>query len=156
MKFTTNKLADGESGARPTQGLKRTEGHYVTDSHYSFSTSADSVVDTDYYVIWNNWPVFTGTNANKTIDISGLTALTNIGITALYSRSKHNWSSGELDMAIIRKSDRKAVRVQIDGEREADFREDWTAGNVTITAINPKEGPWSPEIGRLVNMGYIG
>ena len=59
-------------------------------------------------------------------------------------------------MAIIRKSDRKAVRVQIDGEREADFREDWTAGNVTITAINPKEGPWSPEIGRLVNMGYIG
>ena len=157
MKFTNIILADGVSGARSGQGLKRGAEHYVTGSHYGFSTlTSTSTVDTDYYVIWNLWPTFTGTAANTTITISGLTALTNIGITNLYARSKPDWSAGSLDCAIVRKLDRRAARITITGEREADYRTDWTASNATVAEINPSDGPWSPEIGRLVNMGYIG
>ena len=156
MKFTNIILADGVSGARSGQGLKRGAEHYVTGSHYGFGTTADSVANTDYYVIWNLWPTFTGTAANTTVDITGLTALTNIGITTMYARSKPNWSAGSLDCAIVRKLDRRAARITITGEREDDYRTDWTASNATVAEINPSDGPWSPEIGRLVNMGYIG
>ena len=154
MKFTTIKLADGESGARPTQGLKRAEQHYVTTAHYGIGTAADSDVDTDYYAVWNNWPTFSGSNGNHTNNVSS-TALNDIGISTLTVRCKGTHASGTLDVAIIRKSDRKAVRIQITGSTSSHYKAGVTA-NATITAIDPKDGPWTPEIARLVNMGYIG
>ena len=157
MKFTNIKLADGKSGARSGQGLKRAGEHYVTGSHYGFGTVAGADVNEDYYVIWNNWPTFTGVTADTTINITGLTALTNIGITNLFCKSKPTHVvDTSLDCAIVRKSDRKAVRITITGTDHTHYRTNWTTGTAVVAAIDPDDGPWSPEIGRLVNMGYIG
>ncbi len=34
MKFDNIELADGVSGARDEQGMKRVSTHYIADSHY--------------------------------------------------------------------------------------------------------------------------
>ena len=160
MKFTNIKLADGTSGARPGQGLKRNLDYYVDGAEYGVGTCADSTTtDEDYYIVWNSWPEFddSGSAANGTKS-SDLGDLTNIGITTITARLKGvHVADTCLDMAIIRKSDRKGVRLQITGTNRSHY-EDINASNssTTFTAIDPSEGPWSPEIGRLVNMGYIG
>ena len=63
LKFTNIKLADGKSGADRGQGLKRTEGHYVTGSGYGIGTTANSTVNDDYYIVYNQWPSFDGSAA---------------------------------------------------------------------------------------------
>ena len=156
MKFTNIKLADGKSGARPGQGLKRDRDHYVASSHYGIGTTENATANNDYYIVWNNWPVMSGSNANGDHDVSG-TVLADIGIDLITTAVKGTHASGTLDCAIIRKSDRKAVRIQITGSTGSHYKTiNPSNGSTTFTAIDPKDGPWSPEIGRLVNMGYIG
>ena len=155
MKFTNIKLADGQSGARPGQGLKRNPTYYIASAHYGIGTAVSSTtIDTDYYAVWNEWPTMTGSEGDHSNDTSG-TALNDIGIAALTVRCKADHGSGTLDVAIIRKSDRKAVRVTVLGANKAHYKNGIVA-NGTIVAIDPDDGPWTPEIGRLVNMGYIG
>jgi hypothetical protein len=154
MKFTTIKLADGSSGARPGQGLKRDRDHYVASSNYGIGTTANATANNDYYAVWNNWPVFSGSNGDHTNDVSS-TDLSNIGIDTLTVACKGTHASGTLDVVIVRKSDRRAVRVTITGSTSTHYKAAIVA-NATIAEVDPKDGPWTPEIGRLVNMGYIG
>jgi hypothetical protein len=155
MKFTYIKLNDGNYGAWTGSGLKRKEDWYTGDS-YGIGTTATDNIDTDYYIIWNEWPVFAGTAGSDSTDVVSGTVLANIGIDNLYfSRKNGAVSTAGLDCAIVRKLDRKAVRIQVSGTTVAHYTTT-IADNATITEINPSDGPWSPEIGRLANMGYVG
>ena len=156
MKFTNIKLASKISGARPGQGLKKLFTYYVADSKYGISTSNDEdVVDEDYYIVYNNWPKFTGATRNSSAINTSSTALTDIGIDSLRTQiGTTHVADTSLDCVIVRKSDRKAVRLTITGTNRAHY-ENMNA-STTITAIAPDDGPWTPEVGRLVNMGYIG
>ena len=155
MKFTNINLADGTSGARSGQGLKRVSTYYVTDSHWSIGVNDDGGdLNEDYYVVWNEWPTKAGTLGNFENNVAS-TPLNDIGISKLLVRCKNGAVTGTLDCAIVRKSDRKAVRIQVSGD-DKDHYQDEIDTEGTITAIDPIEGPWSPEIGRLMNMGYIG
>jgi hypothetical protein len=154
LKFTNIKLADGKSGADRGQGLKRAEGHYVTGSDYSIGTTANNVVNDDYYIVWNEWPTFTGsaTHANHTSNVAG-TDLALIGITSLSVRSEATHSTGSLDCVIVRKSDRKAVRITVTGSAGVNYKAN--INTATIAVVDPKDGPWTPELGRLLNQGQI-
>ena len=161
MKFTNIDLANGISGARSGQGMKRGESHYVTGSGYGIGISGDtSDTDTDYYVVWNEWPTFTGSNGDTFETVTGTALYTALGIARLDIRSKATKTADTtLDFAIIRKSDRKAVRVTVTGNTAAHYK-GGNAGtslklNATITAIDSKDGPWTPELGRLLNQGQI-
>ena len=55
---------------------------------------------------------------------------------------------------IVRKSDSKAVRVQVSGTTEADYKDDLDS-EATFTLVDPKQGPWTPERGRKQNLGYL-
>ena len=155
MKFENITLANGKSGARKGQGLKRAEGHYVTGSNYSIGTTANNVVNDDYYIVWENWPTFTGsaTHTNHTSNVAA-TDLALIGITSLSVRSEATHSAGSsLDCVIVRKSDRKAVRITVTGSTGANYKA--SINTATIAVVEPKDGPWTPELGRKQNMGYI-
>ena len=158
MKFDNIELADGSSGARDGQGLKRVSTHYVADSHYGIGV-ADSVgsasgdLNEDYYVVWNEWPTMTGSGPTDFTNTVASTPLADIGINVLTVRCKATLS-GTLDAAIIRKSDRKAVRIQISTATASHYKGN-IVGNSTITAIDPKDGPRTPETGRLFNLGYV-
>ena len=154
MKFENITLANGKSGARKGQGLKRAEGYYVTGSNYSIGTTANAVVNDDYYIVWKNWPTFTGsaTHQNHTSNVAS-TDLAKIGITSLSVRAEFTHGAGTLDCVIIRKSDRKAVRIQVTGTAKVKYKQD--INTATITVVDPKDGPWTPELGRLLNQGQI-
>ena len=153
LKFTNIKLADGKSGADRGQGLKRAESHYVTGSKYGIGTTTNATANTDYYIVWNEWPTFTGTAGNHTSDVSA-TALADIGITQLTVAAGATYGSGTLDCVIVRKSDSHAVRVTITGSTGADYKADIDS-EATITIVDPKQGPWTPERGRKQNLGYL-
>ena len=157
LKFTNIKLASGKSGADRGEGLKLADAYYKTASHFAFNTTdADNTtVNTDYYVVYNEWPTFSGgSNTDRADqDVSG-TALNDIGITNINTRTKTDHASGTLDCVIIRKSDSKAVRVKIDGSTSSHYKTGWAA-QATITVVDPKQGPWTPERGRKQNLGYI-
>jgi len=55
---------------------------------------------------------------------------------------------------IVRKSDSKAVRVQVSSVNESDYKEDLDSEAI-ITLVDPKQGPWTPERGRKQNLGYL-
>jgi hypothetical protein len=160
MKFDNIELADGISGARDGQGMKRGENHYVTSSGYGIGISGDSAdTDTDYYVVWNEWPTFTGSNGD-TFETVSSTALNDIGISRLDIRAKATHTADtSLDVAIIRKSDRKGIRITVTGNTAAHYKGGNAGTSIgtkaTITAIDPKDGPRTPETGRLFNLGYV-
>ena len=155
LKFTNIKLADGKSGADRGQGLKRTEGHYVTGSGYGIGTTANSTVNDDYYIVYNQWPSFDGSAAASTTSDVSSTDLALIGITQLTVAAKADHvADTSLDCVIVRKSDGKAVRVQVSGVTEGDYKEDLDSEAI-ITLVDPKQGPWTPERGRKQNLGYI-
>ncbi len=159
MKFDNIDLASGVSGARDGQGLKKDVTYYVTDSKYSISNKTATSISEEYYLVWNKWPVMTGTVDNADPVVYSGTALNDIGISSLYVRSGPTYGSGELDVAIIRKSDRKAVRLTVTGlsgaAAAAALREPAVGvTGVTVAAIDPKDGPRTPETGRLTLLGY--
>tara|TARA_E500000318_G_C3498811_1_gene187531 strand:- start:40 stop:504 length:465 start_codon:yes stop_codon:yes gene_type:complete len=153
LKFTNIKLADGKSGAKKGQGLKRVATHYVAASHYGIGTTANTNLNDNYYIVWNNWPTFTGSAGNHTSDVSS-TDLAKIGIDTLTVSCKANHASGSLDCVIVRKEDGKAVRVTITGSTSADYKADIDS-EATIAMVDPFDGPWTPERGRLLNQGQI-
>ena len=161
MKFDNIDLASGISGARDGQGMKRADAYYVTNSKYAIGTAdSNTSIDEDYYLVWNKWPTFTGSPLSNASEVvySG-TALNDIGISSLWVRSGPTYGSGELDVAIIRKSDRKAVRLTVTGLTGTDAFDalrDPAVGvtGVTVAAIDPKDGPRTPETGRLTLLGY--
>jgi hypothetical protein len=161
LKFTNLTTLSG-SGARQGLGLKKDTDYYVTDSKYAFrSNTAMNIhgIDYNYYLVWNKWPVLTGTISNTFVEYDG-TALNDIGIDDLSVRSGTTATgSQELDVAIIRKSDRKAVRLTVTGlsgaAAVAALKEPAVGvTGVTVTAIDPKDGPSTPETGRLRLLGY--
>ena len=160
MKFTNIELANGVSGARDGQGMKRGENHYVTSSGYGIGISGNTAdTDTDYYVVWNEWPTFTGSNEDSFETVSS-TALNDIGIARLDIRSKATHTDDtSLDVAIIRKSDRKGVRITVTGNTDAHYKGGNAGTSIgtkaTIAAIDFKDGPRTPETGRLINLGYV-
>ena len=78
-----------------------------------------------------------------------------IGITQLTVAAKADHvADTSLDCVIVRKSDGKAVRVQVSGVTEGDYKEDLDSEAI-ITLVDPKQGPWTPERGRKQNLGYI-
>ena len=160
MKFTNITLADGKSVARDGQGLKRTANYYVNNSGYSIGVSGDSddLYD-DYYVVWNKWPIFTGVEGLSSSASTTSTALgTVLGINLINTKANVGAITGgtSLDIAIIRKLDRKAVRVTITGTTAAHYKAiNPSNASTTITAIDSKDGPWTPELGRLLNQGQI-
>ena len=162
MKFDNIDLASGVSGARDGQGMKRADAYYVTGSKYAIGTAdSNTSIDEDYYLVWNKWPALTGTISNASEVVYSGTALNDIGIPSLWVRSGPTATgSQELDVAIIRKSDRKAVRLTVTGltgAAAAAALRGPAVGvtGVTITAIDSKDGPWTPELGRLLNQGQI-
>ena len=155
MKFDNIELADGVSGARDGQGMKRVSTHYIADSHYGLGVGSGGDLNEDYYVVWNEWPTKAGSGPSDFSSNVASTALAGIGITALTVRCKTGAVTGTLDCAIVRKSDRKAVHITITGSTKAHY-EAITVSNAstTITAIDPSDGPRTPETGRLINLGY--
>ena len=155
MKFTNIDLANGISGARDGQGMKRGEAHYVASSGYGIGISGDTTdTDTDFYVVYNEWPTLSGANANSNATVSS-TDLATLGINRLDTRAKATHVSGSLDMAIIRKTDRKGVRITVTGSTVSHYKIiNPSNSSTTITAIDPIDGPWTPETGRLVSLGY--
>jgi hypothetical protein len=154
MNFTNVKLKDGNYGAWAGSGMKRKDDWY-TGSTYGLGTTANATLNEDFYVIWNEWPVFTGTADQRFTDsASGTLIKTHLGIDNITVESNLTHSSGSLDCAIVRKSDRKAVRIQVSGGTEASYQGSICTA-ATVAVIDPKDGPWSPEIGRLINMGYV-
>lgn len=164
-KFTNITLASGKSAAEPEQGLKRLEAYYVTGSSYGIGTAADdTTVNTDYYVVWNLWPTMSGTNTNFTNDVS-ITPLSSIGINTLTVRAKNGdfvtAGSSALDCVIIRREDKKAVHLIIEGETAANYRDgikaSYIAGATTeiIELDQAIDGPWTPELARLATLGYL-
>ena len=158
MNFTNVKLVDGNYGAWAGSGMKRKDDWYTGDS-YGIGTTATDDLDENYYVIWNEWPVFSG-DEDKTFTESatGTVLKTHLDIDNITVESNLTHSSGTLDCAIVRKSDRKAVRLQVSGDTEAHYQGSIIATAVAagkLTVIDPSDGPWSPEIGRLINMGYV-
>ena len=156
LKFTNIKLADGKSGADRGQGLKRTEGHYVTGSNYGIGTATNGTsTNDDYYIVYNQWPSFNGSAASPTTSDVSSTDLAEIGITQLTVAAKADHvADTSLDIVIVRKSDSKAVRVQVSGVTEGDYKEDLDS-QATITIVDPKQGPWTPERARKQNLGYL-
>ena len=155
-RFENIKLASGDSGARAGHGLKRNRTYFVTDSHFGIGTTADDVLNEDYYIVYNNWPVFTGSNENGTRSQTG-TALEDIGITTLTTAIKGTHDSGTLDCIIVRKSDRSAVQLTITGTTQSHYKT-INSGNAstTITAIDKVTGfLWTPEIARLSTLDYV-
>ena len=159
MKFDYIKLVDGDYGAWAGSGMKRAAAWYTSNT-YGIGTTANATLNEDYYVIWNEWPIFSGSGTTTyTTDETESTDLNDIGLEDLFFATANGSTvSNSLDCAIVRKSDRKAVRIQVSGTTAAAAytTEIATHANSTIAAIDPSDGPWSPEIGRLVNMGYIG
>ncbi len=164
-KFTNITLASGKSAAEPEQGLKRLEAYYVTGSSYGIGTAADdSTVNTDYYVVWNLWPTMSGADTNYTNDVS-ITPLSSIGIDTLTVRAKNGAvvtaGSDALDCVIIRREDKKAVHIIIEGETAANYRDgikaSYIAGVTTeiIELDQAIDGPWTPELARLATLGYL-
>jgi len=161
MKFDNIDLASGISGARDGQGMKRADTYYVTNSKYAIGTAnSNTSIDEDYYLVWNKWPTLTGTISNASEVVYSGTALNDIGIPSLWVRSGPTATgSQELDVAIIRKSDRKAVRLTVTGltgAAAAAALRGPAVGvtGVTVAAIDPKDGPRTPETGRLTLLGY--
>jgi hypothetical protein len=160
MNFTNVKLNDGNYGAWSGSGMKRKDTWY-TGSTYAIGTTENDTLNGDYYVIWNEWPVFDDTSTPDqtfTEAAAGTVLKTHLDIDNITVESNLTHSSGTLDCAIVRKSDRKAVRLQVSGATEAHYQEDIIATAVAagkLTIIDPSDGPWSPEIGRLINMGYV-
>ena len=183
MNFTNVKLVDGNYGAWAGSGLKTVANWYTTSQatgeaytvgRYGIGTTAatttaaggggTATINEDFYIIWNTWPDVGTTGASytpekKTSDDLSLTKLgTVLGINTLYfavGDDSMRASNPGLDCAIVRKSDRRAVRIEVSSLTKTHYTTAIGA-NATITEINPSDGPWSPEIGRLVNMGYIG
>ena len=164
MKFDNIDLASGISGARDGQGLKRNVAYYVSagdGSKYAIGTANDDdAINEDYYLVWNKWPTLTGAVSNASVVAYDGTALDDIGISSLWIASGATATgSQELDVAIIRKSDRKAVRLTVtglSGAAAAAALRGPAVGvtGVTVAAIDPKEGPRTPETGRLTLLGY--
>jgi hypothetical protein len=155
LRFENIDLASGISGARDGQGMKRGESHYVDGSGYGIGISGDtSDTDTDYYVVWNQWPTFTGSNANTNDTVSATALGTILGINRLDFRAKADHDSGTLDIAIIRKSNGKAVRVTVTGTTETHYT-NLIADNAVIKEITSFDGLWTPERARLLTLGYI-
>jgi len=163
MKFDNIDLASGISGARDGQGLKRNVAYYVSagaGSKYALGTAnSDATINDDYYLVWNKWPTLTGAVSNEVVVYSG-TALNDIGIPSLHIQAGATATgSQELDVAIIRKSDRKAVRLTVTGltgvpAKNALREPSVGVTGVTVAAIDPTDGPRTPETGRLINLGY--
>jgi hypothetical protein len=157
MKFDNINLASGISGARDGQGLKKNFTHYVTDSKYGISTKNNAAtVDEDYYIVYNNWPKFTGATRNSDEIDTSSTDLAGIGISSLRTQiGTTHVAATSLDCVIVRKSDRKAVRITITGTNRAHYEDiNVSESSTTITAIDPSDGPRTPETGRLINLGY--
>ena len=109
--------------------------------------------------MWNEWPTFTGSNGD-TFETVSSTALNDIGISRLDIRAKATHTADtSLDVAIIRKSDRKGIRITVTGNTAAHYKGGNAGTSIgtkaTITAIDPKDGPRTPETGRLFNLGYV-
>jgi len=152
MDFKYVRLTDGQYGAWMGSGMKKNASWY-TGTTWGIGTANDDTINTDYYVIWNNWPTMSGALGSHINDVSG-SALAGIGIDNLWVHCGANHASGTLDCAIVRKSNRSAVRVIVTGSNKDHYKDGIDTSGV-ITAINPTEGPWSPEMGRLRTLGYI-
>lgn len=160
MKFTNITLANGKSGARNGQGLKRTANYYVNSSGYSIGVSGDTDdLYTPYYVVWNKWPIFTGAEGLSASASTSSTALgTILGINLINTRANVGaiTAGTSLDCAIIKKTNRRGVRITITGTTPAHYKAiNPSNASTTITAIAPIDGPWTPEFGRLFNQGQI-
>ncbi len=154
MDFKYVQLTDGQYGAWLGSGLKRSLSWYVSDAKYGLGTTANEVLNEDYYMIWNEWPTFDGDLSDYTNDVSG-TALNDIGIDTLTVRVGDGATlTGTLDCAIVRKSNRSAVRITVTGTNKAHYKGSIHSEGV-IAKIAPREGPWSPEMGRLRIGGYV-
>jgi len=173
MKFTNITLnGTSESGARSGQGLRRFEHHYVLDSGWALGTTADNVVNTDYYAVWNTFPTMTGTNVNIAAINTAGTELSAIGISQLTIRSKNGYKGGILDLAIVRKEDNKAVSITFPASAllpdYSTSLDSLTGASLTmlsagytgtgreaqIKVIPPRQGPATPEQGRKRLLGY--
>jgi hypothetical protein len=164
MKFDNIELASGISGARDGQGLKRNVAYYVSagaGSKYAIGTAdSDDTIDEDYYLVYNKWPTLTGAVSDASEVVYSGTALNDIGISSLWIQAGATATgSQELDVAIIRKSDRKAVRLSVTGlsgtaAKNALRGPAVGVTGVTVAAIDPKDGPRTPETGRLTLLGY--
>ena len=156
LRFENIELASGDSGAREGHGLKRTRTYYVTDSHYGIGTTANDTLNDDYYIVYNTWPVLSGSNSDGTNSQSG-TDLEKIGISTLTTAVKGSLTKDHgLDCIIVRKADRKAVRLTIESTTHSHYKTINSSNTgTTIKEITTFDGLYTPELGRLRNQGQI-
>jgi len=158
LRFENIELASGDSGAREGHGLKRNKDYYVADSEYGIGTTANNTLNEDYYIVYNTWPVLSGSSlTNGTHSFGASTALGKIGISALTTAVQASLTKDHgLDCIIIRKEDRQAVRITIASTNHGHYKViNPSNSGTTITAITDTRGLWTPERARLSTLGYI-
>jgi len=92
--------------------------YYVPGSRYGFTiASADSgVTADDFLVVWTIWPDFDSDENDSRTDTS-IGKLSQFGINSIRIAYDESSTSLEIDCAIIRKSDRKAIRFKSNDAR---------------------------------------
>ena len=120
--------------------------YYVPGSRYGFTiTSADSgVTADDFLVVWRIWPEYNQDENDSRTDTS-IGKLSQFGINGIRLAYTETATSREIDCAIIRKSDRKAIRFQTNDSRA------FNDGNTSIISDIANY----PELQRLRLLGII-
>ena len=130
-------------------GLNRSRSYLDPIANYSFSTkSSYGVTDKDYYVCWNNLPSFGVDDGDSDVINFNSDHLLNsvLGISTIYTAFTENFIGGSLDCMIVRKSDRKAVRIQASNNFD-----DWSGATYTDVSDIANY----PELQRLRLLGII-
>jgi len=105
-------------------GLNRLRTYLDPIANYGFSTkSSGGLTDKDYYVCWNNLPSFGVDEGDSDVINFNSDHLLNsvLGISTIYTSFTETFIGGSLDCMIVRKSDRKAVRIQLTGNTGSTF-----------------------------------
>ena len=118
---------------------------YVPGSNYGFTITIPSNVLDDYFVAWRSWIVTSGGDTKQSNKNTSSTLLgTILGINNINIQLREDDPQGTLDCIIVRKSDRKAVRI-------VTTHESWD--DVTYTDVSNNAN--YPELQRLRLLGII-
>ena len=129
----------------PNDSASALREFYVPGSNYGFTITNPSNVLDDYFVAWRSWIVTSGGDTSQTnVNTSSTLLGTILGINTINIQVREDDPVGTLDCIIVRKSDRKAVRIVTTNVL-------W--GDITYTDVSNSAN--YPELQRLRLLGII-
>ena len=130
----------------PSNAAAALREFYVSGSNYGFTITNPSNVLDDYFVAWRSWIVTSGGDTSSINRNTSSTLLgTILGINNINIQLREDDPQGTLDCIIVRKSDRKAVRIVTTNVQ-------WNNG-ITYTDVSNNAN--YPELQRLRLLGII-